>query len=167
MTKKKTEETPEEKKELTPQEQKFLEVVRSADVSFYRKAVKKDEYRYSDSSMILLSNKERKELDLNEHYLYEDWRTGGISGGSCWDDGESGDPHYAIEGDKEPEFNTIDKILLAICPNLSYLQYKTLVTIIKEDSYAVNEYYGNCTYYAYKYVSLRDLFDKLVEMKLL
>ena len=148
-------------------EETFLTVLRSADVGFYRKPEKKDKYSYRETNFVLLSNKEKKELDLDKHYLYIHWCTGGISGGSCWDTGEGADPHYAMDGEKEPEFDDLDTALLAIAPNISFLQYKKITTVINQDSYTEPEYYGNCTYYAYKCVLLRNLFNKLVELELL
>jgi hypothetical protein len=146
-------------------EKDFLTVIRSADVYFYKK--QKPTNQYESDCFQSLSNKKVLNLDLDNHYLYIRWCTGGISGGSCWENGSDPDPHYAITGDKEPEFEDFDKILLAICPNIGYLQYKNVATIIKDGDYNENEYYGNSTNYAYKCVLLRDLFNKLVELKLI
>lgn len=144
-------------------EKDFLTVIRSADVCFYEKPIKKNQYEADRFQS--LSNK--KSLNLDNHYLYIYWCTGGISGGSCWDDGSGPDPHYAMTGDKEPEFEDFDKVLLSICPNIPYLQYKNVSTIIKYGEYGEGEYYGNSTNYAYKCVLLRDLFNKIIELKLI
>ena len=40
-------------------------------------------------------------------FIENKWRTGGISGGSCWDTGD-GDHHYPVEGDPESEFRDFD-----------------------------------------------------------
>lgn len=99
--------------------------------------------------------------------LYLEWRTGGQSGGSCWDEGDT-DPHYPLDGEKEPEFTDLDKILTELCPKISFLQYKTLSTdMIKYDERTENEYYGNYTNYGIKTVRLGDLYDKLVALKLI
>jgi hypothetical protein len=107
------------------------------------------------------------EKSLDEIYLCNEWCSGGISGGSCWDDSKE-DNHYATRGESEPEFTSLDNILDEICPNITYLQYKKLITkVIEEDSYIQNEYYGNSSHYSYKTVLLKDLYDTLKELSLL
>jgi hypothetical protein len=101
-----------------------------------------------------------------DHFLYHEWRTGGQSGGSCWDTDDS--THYGISGDPEPDFVDLDKILENLCPTITFLQYKRLIAdIIRCDERVENEYYGNYTNYGIKMVRLGDLCDKLNEMKLI
>jgi hypothetical protein len=111
------------------------------------------------------SSKKIKETCLEELYLYNEWCSGGISGGNCWGD----DNHYAVEGESEPEFTDLDNILNEICPNITYLQYKKLISkvIKEEDSYTQIEYYGNSTIYSYKTILLKDLYDALKELNIL
>ena len=107
-----------------------------------------------------------KKIDLDEHYLYVEWCSGGISGGSCWDDGTD-DRHYGRSGEAEPEFDNIDTVLAELCPNLTFLQYKKIMAkIVKRGEYTINEYYGNTTDYTFKVVNLRELYEALQEMKL-
>lgn len=144
---------------MTPAK-KFLKVLDSIGVTFY---IKPKPQFWGDKD---LTPKKKKELlSLDEHYLYAKWTSGGISGGSCWDN-SSEDRHYTTTGESEPEFEDLDTILTVICPNLTFLQYKKLLTIVKRDGYSVKEYYGNSTEYSFKTIKLRDLFDKLVEMGL-
>jgi hypothetical protein len=104
-----------------------------------------------------------KKINLDKNYLYIYWRTGGEDGGSCWDDGTE-DNHHPISADPEPEFKSLDKLLIKLCPNISYLQYKRIVSsVIKTGKYTQNEYYGNYTTYSYKAILLRDLFNILNE----
>lgn len=130
----------------------FLNIVGNANVSLHKKVRGKYGEGFDKCS----------ELNLDTCYLYEEWVSGGTSGGSCWDSGES--HHYATGGEPEPEFKDLDTLLTCICPNITYLQYKSLAAIINFDSYDQNEYYGNSTIYSYKYVLLKDLYEKLVEM---
>lgn len=96
--------------------------------------------------------------------------TGGIGGGSCWDTGE-GDPHYAYTNDnaESAEIPALDTLLEAISPNITFLQYKRLMSIAKVEnhSWSENEYYGNCSNYVRKRVKLGDLYGALCEMNLL
>jgi hypothetical protein len=103
---------------------------------------------------------------LDDH-LYLEWRTGGQSGGSCWDDGKD-DPHYPVTGEKEPEFEQLDKLLAELCPGITFLQYKTLAAdTMKYDERTENEYYGNYTNYGIKTIRLGDLYEKLLALKLI
>ena len=148
------------------QEKKFIELVESLrDSVSIRKEMEKKKGWYSHSGN-MDHVKGSVKLDIDNHYLYVQWCSGGISGGSCWDSGDS-DPHYARSGDAEPEFDDVDTVLTKICPTLSFLQYKQLMKIVTRDEYSENEYYGNCTNYTYKKVKLRDLLNELVRMELI
>jgi hypothetical protein len=155
----KPEKKPEPEKATKLQEDKFLKVLTAADVSFYKRKQEGYQERFH-----MIAPKEKRALDLDQHYLYVEWCSGGIGGGSCWDDGKEDVHHYSISGEPESDFDDIDTILTELCPNLSFLQYKQLMKITKRESYSQNEYYGNSTDYTYKYVLLRDLLNKLVEM---
>ena len=104
----------------------------------------------------------KKPITLDD-FLYVSWCSGGISGGSCW----SEDNYYPMEGQPPEELYELDKILEAICPTMTFLQYKNLSRIVKIDSFTESEYYGNSTIYTYKVVSLRDLYNGLTERKLI
>jgi hypothetical protein len=79
----------------------------------------------------------------NEGKLEVTWTTGGMTGGSCWNDGVE-DPHYPVEAEEEPEFEALDKVLEALCPQITFLQYKKLVkSVVSRDATSENEYYGN------------------------
>jgi len=86
------------------------------------------------------------------------WQTGGIGGGSCWDNGDE-DPHYNMGSNPEPEFTDIDKVLEHFVPNITFLQYKRLLQdCIEQGETTLNDYYGNHTDYAYKVIKLEALF---------
>jgi hypothetical protein len=95
------------------------------------------------------------------------WCTGGQSGGSCW-----GGQHYAVSGEPEPEFQELDEILEAVCPHITFLQYKRVcqeVIVFEENAqgHGGSDYYGNYRTYSSKTVNLRKLYDTLVEKELL
>ncbi len=99
-------------------------------------------------------------------HIYVDWCSGGQSGGSWRDTGDT-DNHYAREGDTEPEFDDLDQVLAAYSKNISFLQYKVLVKkLVKRGSYSVNEYYGNHSNYATKQVSIDEFYNYLKENNL-
>lgn len=92
-------------------------------------------------------------------HLYVKWSTGGVGGGSCWDDSKN---YTYTNSDPVPELTSLDLILEAIKPDLTFLQYKRLVAAVQQhDSWKEDEYYGNSTDYVCKKVRLRDLFDFL------
>lgn len=145
--------------------EKFLEKIKELNVSIYEKNEKKQNWYSRDQYSVI--TKRSKKSPSRESFLFEEWVSGGVSGGSCWDDG-SNDRHYATSGDKEPDFSSLDTILENLCPNISFIKYKKLVNeIVKYGDYSVNEYYGNSTNYGYKTINLGDLYDKLKEMSLI
>jgi hypothetical protein len=95
--------------------------------------------------------------DIKEPVIYMRWESGGVSGGSCWDDS---DPRpYNI--DERPAFEVLDSVLMKLCPNISYLTYKKVETLIRSNSKTEWEYYGNCTDWTVEYVVLSELYKLL------
>ena len=108
--------------------------------------------------------KEKKWRKQNPHlaFLEVSWRYGGVSGGSCWDDGK--DHHYSMTGDPEPSFEDLDKLLLKVAPNISFLVYRNLENkLVERDERSENEYYGNYTEYGIKRINIGKLYTYLVE----
>lgn len=132
--------------------------------SLYIKSKKKKYYSGLDINSI--SKYQSTTHSLDALYFYTQWISGGVGGGSCWDDGDE-DHHYSISGEKEANLIELEDLLLKLVPNISYLQFRKIEGIIKHDVYEVNEYYGNSTTYNYKILNLKELFDKLIEMNLL
>lgn len=123
--------------------------------------------------VISVNKKEFKELiesldisvnfqDFEENTIGIKWITGGMRGGSCWDEGNS--QRYASEGDPKPEFEDLDLILEKVIPHITFLQYKKLCkSLIKEESWSEDEYYGNSTNYMINYISIDELYNYLIE----
>jgi hypothetical protein len=94
----------------------------------------------------------------SEHISCE-WVTGGVCGGSCW----GNDRLRPMSGEPEPDTWSLDTILESVCPEISYIKYKRLLShLAKYSEYTNYEYYGNSTAYGVKKVMLRELFDWLV-----
>lgn len=83
-----------------------------------------------------------------------------MTGGNCWGD----EANRPVDPDPEPDFEDLDKVLEAICPEITFLQYKNLVkhcvTLVNETE---NGYYGNYYYRSAKRVNLDDLATYLKE----
>ncbi len=95
-----------------------------------------------------------------KYVLHVEWETGGVGGGSCW----GGEPTGYSSSTPAAELKEFDIILEHFIPTLSFLQYKNLYnSLIEEDSYTQNEYYGNYTNYAIKQIELRKLYDYMKE----
>jgi hypothetical protein len=106
---------------------------------------------------------DKKKPKDDRSYILQYWEIGGVSGGSCWDDS---DPRSYTESGKRPKgFKELSKLLMVICPNLTFLQYQMLEDIIETGSETHYEYYGNCTKYDYELVDLEKLYKKLLEME--
>lgn len=99
----------------------------------------------------------------DENELRSDtWCLGG-TWGNCWGDGGQ------VSADEQPtEFKEFDELLLDVCPNITFLQYKALygatVTIETEEEH---DYYGGSTENAYYKCNLKELYDKMVQMGLI
>jgi len=108
----------------------------------------------------------KSELDeLLTKYSYKgvfevEWTTGGEAGGSCWDGGDS-DPHFPLEADQEPDFEALDKFLFQVAPNITFLQYKNLMTHVKVEDRVDHEYYGNYTCRRKKSITTKEVLDCL------
>lgn len=90
---------------------------------------------------------------------------GGHTGASCWDDSPSDRP---VSADPPEPFTDLDTILEAVCPNLTFLQYKRLERdVVKVDEESDGDYYGNAYIYEIKRVTLDELYDWLQKNKLL
>ena len=97
--------------------------------------------------------------------LYCTHETGGISGGSCWDDSE---PEEYYNDDPMDEFEEFHNVIKKIVPNISLEQIEKMENeLVKETSEVEYEYYGNEKWYTVRYVNLKDLYDYLIENKLI
>ena len=91
-------------------------------------------------------------------YIYDQVETGGVSGGSCWDDS---DPRHYDTGDSLGRFTALSTVVRALAPSVSFLEYESVLDKVERDSYTEREYYGNETTYEYQRISVRDLWGIL------
>lgn len=100
---------------------------------------------------------DRDKISL-EHSLEAIWTIGGMSGGNCWGD----DPSYPVEGEMEPDLENLDLVIEKLCPEITFLAYKRIISkIVKYDQDTDAEYYGNYRDMATKRVILSDLYEAL------
>jgi hypothetical protein len=110
--------------------------------------------RYNDRAGILYAN---IFLFENEPVLVNAWHVGGKRGGSCW----GGVPESYTTGDPEPEWTVLDTILEHFCPNITYLKYKKLMSLVNSDSSEDGDYYGNTSIYTIRILKFEDLYNFL------
>ena len=80
-----------------------------------------------------------------------DWTTGGMQGGSCW----GTEANQPVEGEVEPEFESLDKVLEHFSPSITFLQYKKLFrAVVETGTDTDSSYYGNFYNKAFKKVNL-------------
>jgi hypothetical protein len=96
--------------------------------------------------------------------LYVEWVTGGFCGGSCY-----GDSPESVSGDAPEDLEVFDVLLERMCPQISFLQYKSLHREVVQAGTRTgdSDYYGNYRDYAYKRVPLGDLYAALRKRGLL
>ena len=103
-------------------------------------------------------------FEVDDDTLEVTWTTGGMSGGSCWHDRGA---DQAVDGETEPEFNDLDKILEELVPTMAFLSYKRLLQeVVERDSRTESEYYGNYYTKGIKRVSISKLENYLKEKNL-
>lgn len=106
-----------------------------------------------------------KSKKIDETYsIYNKWCSGGVSGGSCWTDNPT---YYPMSGESEPSFDSLDSILTKLCPNMTFVDYNSIKESCDTDTITEYEYYGNSTNYTIVSITLKDLYNKLKEMKYL
>jgi len=86
--------------------------------------------------------------------VYQMWETGGISGGSCW---ENSNPQHYSNSEPVPEWTALDEVLEILAPSLTFLQFRKISKLIHSTSESQWEYYGNQTDYGIKYIVLEEL----------
>ena len=86
------------------------------------------------------------------------WCTGGAVG-NCWNSSLS-----PVSPDKALNFTELDKMLIHLAPNLTFLQYKIIndTCVSQEESYD-HDYYGGGTSYLNWVCDLKELHEKLEE----
>lgn len=137
----------------------FIEAAKKLDVSICYGDPELYENRYGR-----FGNKNKKD---KTPYIYVEYSTGGVSGGSCWDEGPA---NYTSYTSSEPprDLEDFDIILEKICPNISFLTYKNITnSLIEHSTRTENEYYGNSSSYAMKKCNLVKLYNLLVEKDLI
>ena len=88
-----------------------------------------------------------------------EWIVGGREGGNCWGD----EARYDVDQEEEPEFEELDNILNKICPNITFLQYKKILSFIDKKVEEDYGWYGNYNLVAKKSLNLLTLYNYLKE----
>ncbi len=57
-----------------------------------------------------------------------------------------------------------DAVVMKIYPDITYLKYKSLSSIIKSTERTEYEYYGNSVDYLIIYVEIKEFYNKLMEL---
>jgi hypothetical protein len=131
-----------------------------------------DEFEKKARELVSVStestNKRRRSYYRNDDdgevspYIYVQYETGGVSGGSCWDSSNPR-PYSNSNADTESEFVDFYAVLEGIAPKMSFLEVKKLESKIEIQEWTMSEYYGNCTEYKMKSIPLKTIYDYLVE----
>jgi len=116
--------------------------------------------------------KGKKEVELPDNkipvYLYAEACIGGMAGtgyDGTLENRPSTNPEGTLEVQRDFDYQ-FDSIVEKICPDILFLKYKILASIIQSTSYTTNGYYGESSIYTVLYIKLRDMWKKLIEMGL-
>lgn len=121
-----------------------------------------NEYRQTYSRYYSPSKEETSQYKtFLSQFLVESVYKGGMSGGSCWDEG----PHenYYAESGNKIEFGLLDKFLAKVAPEITFLKYRGISDLVKEEDKTEYQYYGNTSDYKIFWINLNDLYDYLSE----
>lgn len=104
-------------------------------------------------AMMRLNDEELPKLLKSER-----WRSGGMTGGSCWDDSEP----VPVSSEKPIDFEELDELLLRVVPDLLYSDYKAMVAwYVYTRTETISEYYGNYTEYSWYEIDTEQLIARL------
>ncbi len=130
-----------------------------------------DTYYYADyDSDILEDYNSRSETDEILHdydFICTRYNCGGMTGGSCWNDEP---PHEYLARENEiPDFSELlSKVIKKILPNIKKCELEKIENDLSHTfEYTDYEYYGNSSNYVVTYVNMKDLYNYLIELKLL
>jgi len=124
-----------------------------------------EEFQAKNSNPYLYGSKYFKEPCFHS----ESWVTGGVGGGSCWDEGDNGDgsyqdPHYDRESEEPVPIVLLENFLREYYPDLSLSQYRDLMSHVQTTDWGENEYYGNYTNYECSYIKFEDIANYFVSL---
>lgn len=88
------------------------------------------------------------------------WSTGGTYG-SCWSDTLT-----TASPDAPQELVCLDNFLAEYFPDISFMQYRSIINSVETTETRDGDYYGGCIYGIKKTLSYGDLLAKLETMKL-
>jgi len=95
--------------------------------------------------------------DIKTPVVYMRWESEGRPG-SCWDNEDTVNEIYY---NQKPKFEALDLVLSKIKPEITYLEYKNVESLIKESSETERGYYGDYSEYTHNYIILDDLYNLL------
>jgi hypothetical protein len=100
-------------------------------------------------------------MDDNGEVRSESWCLGG-TWADCWGNGGN------VSSDSPPEgFSELDRILEAVCPGITFIQYRRLWSeCVYDDQFGDSDYYGGSTTYAVYKFRVSSLYQALVDREL-
>lgn len=99
--------------------------------------------------------------NIKELVVYTKWTSGG-RGGSCWDDENTVNEHYDCDRPKDA-FKVLDLTLKALKPDVTFLQFREIETLIDSNTKTDYGYYGDYTEDTIEWIKLSDLYAALAK----
>lgn len=100
-------------------------------------------------------------IRIKEQVIYGRYKTGGVSGGSCW----GGENYRYYEDAPNDRMRVLDIILKKIFPNITFLQFREIEKLIHADDNFEDEYYGNSTDYKVEYILVSEFLELIESWK--
>lgn len=110
-------------------------------------------------------NKEKGEKLAKEGWIGYVTSINGVEGGNCW----GGEANQPFSNPVSPNPKPLSLICRITCPEITFLQYEELEYNLQKHEFELlqREYYGNSTTYNGYYYMLSDVFDTMIELKLI
>jgi hypothetical protein len=92
---------------------------------------------------------------LTNAVVSPEWRTGGVTGGSCW----GGVADQPMDGEEMPAW--LEDFVERLAPEISFLKFRKLQQRCTSHNYSSSDYYANCTHYTFQVLKVSDILEVL------
>lgn len=94
---------------------------------------------------------------IEDGFIIQRHFTGGAEGGNCW----GGEARRFSNSTSPQPFMPLDAILKAVSPDISYLKYRDIESLIVESEECDHEYYGNYREYLIFKLDIKQLYNMM------
>ena len=98
---------------------------------------------------------------IKEPVIYTVYITGGVDGGTCWEDS---DPQRFAEEPPKDRYKVIELVLSILMPKITFIEYKQVEALMHTNDETECQYYGNEDDKRVEYIILSELLVLLTKL---